>query len=295
MMKRRNLPLYALRGFEAAARHSSLRGAAEELGVTYSAISHQIRKLEEILGAELFDRCHKPSRLTPKGHLLLARVTDSFDRLSNATEEVADSELEGTLTVSCVPGLGTNWFIPTLGEFLKSYTKLDVHIVTGLWHQPVVRDDVDLTISYESAEHAGQRVVRLGQTEFFPVCSPRIINNLSKPQGLSGMTLLHDHCEETWSRWLLEASFGDIDDRRDIYFDSAHMALAAARDGLGVALGDHPTVQRELTDGRLVRLFNYSIPAIHPYYIITPPLDRIKPAAKALENWLVERFTGGDI
>lgn len=290
MMKRRDLPLYALRGFEATARRSSLTGAAEELGVTYSAISHQIRKLEEILTTDLFDRRHKPLRLTPKGHLLLARVTDSFDRLSLATEEVVDNELEGELTVSCVPGLGTNWFIPILGQFLKSYTRLDVHITTEFWHQSAVNDDVDLAIAYGSAEHAGRRVVRLGQSEFFPVCSPRIMNGLSKPQGLSGMTLLHDHSEETWSRWLLEASFGDIDDRRDIYFDSAHMALAAARDGLGVAMGDRPTVQRELTEGRLVRLFDYSIPALHPYYIVTPPLDRIKPAAQALETWVVEQL-----
>lgn len=290
MMKRRDLPLYALRGFEATARLGSLTSAAQELGVSYSAISHQIRKLEEILGTALFDRRHKPLSLTEKGHILLAGVTDSFDSLSRATEGVGDEGLVGELTVSCVPGLGTNWFIPVLGKFLKSYTRLNVHIVTEFWHHPAAHDDVDLAISYGSAEHKGRRVVRLGQSEFFPVCSPRIMDGLSKLRDLTGMTLLHDYSEETWSRWMLEAGIDDFDDRRDIYFDSAHMALVAARAGFGVAMGDRPTIQGDLSEGRLVRLFDHSIPAIHPYYIVTPPSEHMKPAAQALEAWIVEQF-----
>lgn len=289
-MKRRDLPLYALRGFEATARLGSLGGAAEELGVSYSAISHQIRKLEETLGMDLFDRSHKPLRMTSKGHLLLARVTDSFDSLSRATEVVSNEGLEGELTVSCIPGLGTNWFIHVLGQFLKSYTRINVHIMTEFWHHPAAHEDVDLAISYGSAEHTGRRVVRLGQSEFFPVCSPRIMDGLSKPRDLKGMTLLHDHSEETWSRWMLETGFEGIDDRRDIYFDSAHMALVAARAGYGVAMGDRPTIQADLIEGRLVRLFDHSVPAIHPYYIVTPPSEHMKPAAKALEAWIVEQF-----
>ena len=126
------------------------------------------------------------------------------------------------------------WLIHVLGQFLKSYTRLNVHLITEFWHHPVAHDDVDLAISYGSAEHTGRRVVRLGQSEFFPVCSPRIMNGLTKPRDLTGMTLLHDYSEETWSRWMLEAGFEDFDDRRDIYFDSAHMALVAARAGYGV-------------------------------------------------------------
>jgi LysR family glycine cleavage system transcriptional activator len=290
MMKRRDLPLYALRGFEATARRRSLANAAEELGVSYSAISHQIRKLENILGTALFDRTHKPLRLTPKGHALLSGVTDSFDRLSHAAESVENTALEGRLTVSCVPGLGTNWFISVLGQFLKTYAMLEVHVVTEFWQHPTAHDEADLAIVYGSAEHSGRRVVRLGQSEFFPVCSPRIMAGLSKPQNLAGLTLLHEYSEETWSRWLLETGFDDIENRRDIYFDSAHLALEAARAGFGVAMGDRPTILRDLSEGRLIRLFDHSIPAIHPYYIVTPPLERMTPAAKALEAWIIEQF-----
>ncbi|MBT4891238.1 MAG: LysR family transcriptional regulator [Rhodospirillales bacterium] len=290
MIKRRDLPLYALRGFEATARLHSLTDAAEELGVTYSAISHQIRKLEEILGTTLFDRRHKPLSLTAKGHALLSGVTDSFDRLSRAAEEAGNTGLEGELVVSCIPGLGTNWLIPALEQFLKSYTKLNLHIITEFWHHPTPHEEIDLAITYGSAERTGRRVIRLGQSEFFPVCSPRIMDGLLKPQDLAGITLLHDHSEETWSRWLLEAGHQNLEDRRNIYFDSAHMALEAARAGYGVAMGDRPTVQHDLREGRLIRLFDHSVPAIHPYYIDTPPLEHMKPATKALEAWLVDQF-----
>ena len=291
MMKRRDLPLNALRGFEATARLSSLAKAAGELGVSYSAISHQIRKLEAVLGATLFDRSSKPLTLTSKGHYLLTNVTDSFDRLSRAADSMDQKLFEGNLTVSCVPGLGTYWFIPALGQFLQSYSNLEVHVVTDLWHQPTTREDVDLAITYGSAEHVGRRVVRLGQSEFFPVCSPGLANAIQRPRNLSGMTLLHDHVEETWSRWLIATGAKEIKRRRDIYFDSAHLALEAARAGFGVAMGDKPTIHKDLAEGRLVQLFEQSVPALHPYYIATPAEEQMKPSAKALEAWLLEHFS----
>ena len=290
MMKRRDLPLNALRGFESTARLGSVSGAAQELGVSHSAISHQIRKLEEILRTSLFNRQQRPLGLTAKGRLLLTGVSDSFDGLTRATASVGNEGLEGDLTVSCVPGLGSNWFVPLLGKFLSSYTGLNVHVRTEFWHQSVSYDQVDLAITYGSAEHVGRRVVRLGQSEFFPVCSPRNIKKLAKPADLTGLTLLHDHSDETWSRWMLEAGIESIDEHRNVYFDSAHMALEAARAGDGIAMGDHPTVQKDLNEGRLVRLFDHAIPAIHPYYIVTPPSELMKPAARALETWIIDQF-----
>jgi len=290
MMKRRDLPLHALRGFESTARLGSVSSAAQELGVSHSAISHQIRKLEEILGTALFNRRQRPLGLTVKGRLLLAGVRDSLDGLTRATESVSNEELEGELTVSCVPGLGSNWFVPLLGNFLRSYTGLNVYVRTEFWHQPLADNQVDLAITYGSAEHVGRRVVRLGQSEFFPVCSPRNMKGLARPADLAGLTLLHDHSDETWSRWMFEVGIENLDGHRNVYFDSAHMALEAARMGDGIAMGDHPTVQKDLDEGRLVRLFDHAIPAIHPYYIVTSPSELMKPAARALETWIIAQF-----
>jgi DNA-binding transcriptional LysR family regulator len=203
---------------------------------------------------------------------------------------VSNEELEGELTVSCVPGLGSNWFVPLLGNFLRSYTGLNVYVRTEFWHQPLADNQVDLAITYGSAEHVGRRVVRLGQSEFFPVCSPRNMKGLARPADLAGLTLLHDHSDETWSRWMFEVGIENLDGHRNVYFDSAHMALEAARMGDGIAMGDHPTVQKDLDEGRLVRLFDHAIPAIHPYYIVTSPSELMKPAARALETWIIAQF-----
>ncbi|MEQ9676094.1 MAG: LysR substrate-binding domain-containing protein [Roseovarius indicus] len=291
MIKRRDLPLYALRSFEAAARLQSLTAAAEELGVTYSAISHQIRKLEQLVALDLFDRRHKPLMLTARGEALFASVRDSFDQLAQATEGLERAEPGGELTISSVPGLGTNWLIPELGEFIRTFRSVDIHITTHFWHREAQNSDADLSIVYGSAEHPGKKVTRLGQSQFFPVCSPRIVDALAKPKTLAGMVLLHDHTEETWSRWLLEAGFDSIQRHQNMYFDNANMSLEAARRGLGVAMGDRVTVKSDLAEGRLIRLFDKSVPAIHPYYIVTKAEDKALPVARALEAWLIDRFS----
>ena len=291
MMKRRDLPLNALRGFEATARLGSLAKAAQELSVSYSAISHQIRKLESVLGTTLFDRTSKPLALTSKGRYLLGNVTESFDRLCQVADIMDEKAFEGSLKVSCVPGLGADWFIPVLGQFLQSHKNLDVHVVTDLWHQPAIHEDIDLAITYGSAEHKGRRVIRLGQSEFYPVSNPSLANRIRRSGHLSGMTLLHDHIDETWARWLIAAGSKEIKHRRDVYFDSAHLALEAARAGIGVAMGDHPTIQKDLTEGRLVQLFDESVPALHPYYLSTAPEEQMKPSAIALEDWILARFS----
>lgn len=127
----------------------------------------------------------------------------------------------------------------------------------------MTHDEIDLAIVYGSADHPGRRVVRLDQSDF-PVCSPRIMDRLSTSRDLANTTLLHDHNEETWSRWLLESAFDTTEDR--------------------------PTVQRDLSEGRLVRLFDHTVPAIHPYYIVTPPLTHMTRVAQALEVWIIEQF-----
>lgn len=290
MITRRQLPLYALRSFEAAARLKSLNAAAEELGVTYSAISHQIRKLEQMLDIDLFDRRRKPLTLTNRGETFFVTVKGSFDQLSRATEGLDKNDPGGELTISSVPGLGTNWLMPELAEFMRNFHGLNIHIKTNFWHRDARNDAADLAIVYGSAEHPGKRVTRLGQSQFFPVCSPRIIDALARPKTMAGMVLLHDHTEETWSRWLLEAGLENIQHHQNMFFDNANMCLEAARRGLGVAMGDRVTVKSDLAEGRLVQLFDKSVPAIHPYYIVASPPNEALPVVQALEAWLIERF-----
>ena len=230
--------------------------------------------------------------MTAQGVQLLAPVSNAFDRLSRSTRELKEGGLEGELTISCVPGLAANWLIPLLGDFLNKYAKLRVHVGTDFWGRPVKERDADLALAYGSAERSGKRVVQLGQSEFFPVSSPRLCDKraVGSPSDLLQYTLLHEYNEQSWERWFVAAGLTEPTGTRDIVFDSAHLSLQAARAGYGIALGDVRTVCDDLEARRLVRLFDLVIPAVHPYYIVTPPIDRMKPAAKALEEWLIDRF-----
>ena len=176
-MKRSHLPLNALRAFEAAARQRSLGRAAQELSVTHGAVSHQIKSLESLLGRSLLDRRRRPIKLTSAGEQLLAAVGESFDRLARVTDAIARDELEGEIRVACVPGLASNWLVPSLGTFLASHANIKIHVETEYWREPAMVNRVDLAVAYGSAEHPGSRVVLLGQSEFYPVASPRLIDD----------------------------------------------------------------------------------------------------------------------
>lgn len=289
-ISRNRLPLNALRAFEAAARHRNLVRAAEELAVTHGAVSHQIRALEEQLASPLFDRSQRPMGLTPAGAQLLAAVHDSFERLTRAASAIKSGEIEGEITLSCVPGLAANWLVPRLGEFLSLHANVAVHVLTEYWRHPKMADRADLAIAYGSAEHPGKRVVRLGHAEFFPVCSPTLKRLLGMPKDLLEQTLLHEYSDEAWSRWFAAAGLAPTGSIRGVYFDSAHLSLEAARAGYGVAMGDLATVRNDLASRRLVRPFRLSVPAAFPYYLIAPPETEQAPAARALEEWLIAEF-----
>ncbi len=147
-INRQNLPLNGLRTFEVVARERNMTSAAEELNITHSAVSQQIRKLEDALATKLFDRRRKPLGLTAKGEELLASVSKGLDILTRGTEETCSGEIEGELEICCIPGLGSNWFVPVLGEFLSTYDKVRVQVSTDHWHHPTQLKKVDLALSY---------------------------------------------------------------------------------------------------------------------------------------------------
>lgn len=292
-MKRARLPLHAFRAFEAAADFKNLTLAAEELGVTHAAISHHIRSLEDQLGVNLFDRATRPMKLTDAGDRLLDAVKTGFDRISGTIAELKGQEFEGNLTIVSVPGLGANWLAELLGEFILMFPRVKLRMTTMPWHQQAAYDDADIAIVYGSADQAGRRVTLLGQPAVFPVCSPRLPVAHQKnvrPKDLLEHTIIHDHNTDMWLRWFITSGVVPSNLMRSIYFDGAHLTLQAARAGAGIAMGDIPTVGADLREGRLVRLTDQTVPIAHPYYVTTPPVERLKPAAKAFEAFILERF-----
>jgi DNA-binding transcriptional LysR family regulator len=289
MNRRQALPLHALRAFEAAARHRSLLRGAEELSVTHGAISQQIKLLERVLKKQLFDRTKRPIALTSAGQQLLSAVTESFGRLARTTTAIENGELEGEITLSCVPGLAANWLVPALHSFLASHSGISLRIKTEYWRHPTAADHVDLAVVYGSAEHPGKKVTLLGHSEFFPVGSPKLVGSKRKnfsAGAITQFTLLHEYSSETWSRWFVSMG-SNLPDSRGVTFDGAHLTLQAARFGAGVAMGDLPTVRNDLEQGHLLRLSDVSVPAAHPYYLVTSPETANRPDIKALEDWLI--------
>ncbi len=292
-LKRKMLPLNALRTFEAVGRHGSIVLAADELGVTHGAVSQLVKKLEDQLNCALVDRTHKPYHLTENGKQLLVTVTQALDLLARKTGEISSGKVEGELTVSCVPGLGANWLAPLIGEFLELHDGVRINLTTDIWHNSERFEDADLGIVFDDAERPGKRVTRLGHPDYFPVCSPELSHDGQFSRTVSNMlkfNLLHEHVVSTWARWFAGVGIPDAIPKRNIVFDGAHLALQAARAGHGIALGDIATVAGDLKNGTLVQLSDTTIPAIHPYYIVTPTIDKIKPAALTLEAWLIEKY-----
>lgn len=291
-MQQNRLPLHAMRTFAVAARHLNFVKAARELFVTHGAVSHQIRALEDQFGKPLFDRQRRPMRLTPAGEQLLAVVNDCLVRLQRAASAIQDGEIEGELTLSCVPGIASNWLVPNLGRFVAMHSSIGVHVVTEYWQRPIA-DGSDLAVIYGAASHPGKRVVLLGQSEFFPVCSPQLLEvsgPIARPADIARHTLLHEYNDETWSRWFAMAGIDDVAVARRIYFDGAHLSLQAARAGYGIAMGDPATVRDDLRRGTLVRLFDTAVPAAYPYYLIAARRSEQTAAARALEEWLLAEF-----
>ena len=206
-MAERLPPLTSIRYFEATARHLSLTKAAVELQVTHSAISHQIKALEEWLGVPLFRRLNRSIVLTEAGQAYVRPVREAFDRLAEASRVLRAREQAGTLTVSVVPSFATKSLVPQLGGFRRLHPDIDVRISASDKLVDFAREDVDVAIRYGRGAWPGLRIDRLIRENVIPVCSPQLLEGPNAPRApadLINQTLLHDYDwpEDMWVRWL---------------------------------------------------------------------------------------------
>lgn len=290
-MKRRLPSLNGLRAFEAAARHQSFTRAADELSVTQTAISHQIKRLEEQLGQRLFIRRNRRLLLTEAAQELLPAVRTAFDGLNAAVEQLSRSDRSGSLTVSTVISFTTKWLVPRLAGFQATYPEIDVRITASADLVDFNRDDVDMAIRYGHGDWPGLRVDRLISEDVFPVCSPTLMQGpqpLQRPEDLAHHTLLHvTSYQEDWQVWLTAAGVDSVDHRHGLSFDLAFPALQAAIDGVGVALGRSTMVEADIAAGRLVAPFNVTLPLQAAYYVVSPEETAERPKIKAFRDWLL--------
>lgn len=287
--------LNGLRAFEAAARHLSFTNAASELNVTQTAISHQIKRLEEELGLKLFIRQNRALALTPQGHDYLPGVRAAFNDLRLATDRLKRRDNDHVLTISTLASMASKWLLPRISVFQKAHPDIDVRITTSTSMVDFKSGDVDAAIRYGRGQWPGLRADWLTADHLFPVCSPALLTGkkaLRQPQDLAGHTLLHSSggYDDDWRLWLTAAGLpADISKQPDLIFDMIFMTLQAAIDGLGVAIGRTTYVEGDLAKGRLVVPFDISLPADAGFYLVSPEASSDSRKLKAFREWLLSQ------
>lgn len=287
--------LNALRAFEASARQRSFSRAAEELHVTPAAISHQIKGLEEFLGAGLFRRAKGTLMLTEAGQRLLPGVRKGFDAFREAMENFGVYDKTGPLNVTMTPSIAAKWLIPRLEHFNRQHPEIDIRITTTLEMIDYVREGVEIGIRYGRGNYPGLVTELLLTSEVSPVCSPQLLAGskpLKRPEDLAHFTLLHDESplhDEThpyWAMWLRAAGVGDVDATHGLRFDNASSSLSAAIEGVGVALGRSALVDKDIAAGRLVRPFELRLPSEFGYYVVYPEQNLKRAKVAVFRDWL---------
>lgn len=290
-------PLDALLTFESAARHLSFTRAAAERFVTQSAVSRQIKTLEDELGVALFRRGHRSLALTEAGAALHDDCRAAFERLRAGVSRARATAARRVLTITTTPGLASLWLIPRLAAFTRGRPGVDVHIDASLEKRTLENAGIDLAIRYgPSAEMPG---VRLFGEEAQPVCSPALLAPgrppLRVPADLAGHVLLRYVPAEgpilaaEWQSWLEAAGVPDLTPAASLGFTQYDSTIAAALLGQGVAMGRRPLIDDLLRDGRLVTPFAGTLASPRAFHLIVSARSAADPDVRALAHWLREQ------
>ena len=290
--------LNGLRAFEAAARHLSFTRAASELNVTQTAISHQIRRLEQELGVRLFVRQNRALELTAEARDYLPGIRAAFNDLRLATDRLLRRDDDHVLTISTLASLAAKWLLPRLATFQEAHPGIDVRITTSTALVDFRTGDVDAAIRYGRGHWPGLRADWLMADELFPVCSPALLTGdkpLRCPEDLANQTLLHTSggYDDDWRLWLTAAGLPtNISKPHGVTFDLILMVVQAAIDGIGVAIGRTSYVQDDIAKGRLVVPFKIALPADAGFYLVSPEGRADTPKLAAFREWIVASAQG---
>ncbi len=285
-------PLSALRSLEAAARNNSFSRAADELHVTQSAISHQIRQLEDWFGVALFDRQGRLTMPTPEGAELARSLADAFHIIGTACQRIAKSDGRPSLTVAAIPSVATIWLIPRLPAFSRMHPEINVRLMHANYGQPVDFGDVDLAITYGDWSEAPSHAAKFLEGVSVPVCSALYrdqVGPIKEPADLLKCTLLHDFDRRPWSRWFKTVSLKVESQLPGPLFEGFNLLHSALLSAQGVGLAPTAILADDLKSGRLVRLFDIGVLQEKAYYISEPPNPRISRAAEVevFKRWIL--------
>ena len=282
------MPLSFLRAFEAAGRTGSFRAAAAELNLTPSAVSHAVRKLEQVLGTSLFERDTRNVRLSYEGEALMRHVSRAFDELRRGME-VVSTRGPKLLRLHSAPSFAAQWLTPRLSGFLRDHPGVEVRLAAGTDYARFNADEFDADIVYGSPRVEGLTVVPLGEETITPICAPDLAARIATPSDLCDHVLIQSDSKQIqWTDWF--AANGLVAPAPNgSRFDRSFLAIAAAAEGLGVALESTRLAERELASGRLVLPLDGKATAIRyvEHNLVFPRSVRQRHPLRAFATWLL--------
>lgn len=285
----------ALRALESFARHGTVWQAADELFLTRSAVSHQLRLLERDLGFRLMNRIGTRVELTPQGQAYAEDIRRALSAIAGSAQRQAGRGLTGTLTISCTPGFASSWLCPKIGRFSETCPDVGLSLVTPRRLDDVSNPDVDLFITFGLGHQPDMEVEHLKDVEFTPLCSPALLNRLGlqDPKELLAANLLHLSDFGDWSDWFRLAGLPEEAARKGQRFADMNLVYSATLSSQGVAMGDEFICHEALAQGTLVRPFDLAIRSPRSYYLVVPPGKGANPAVAAFRSWMAAELPRG--
>ena len=287
-----NVPISAIRAFEAAARTGSFRDAANELHLTPSAVSHAIRKLETTMSTTLFERGTRSVRLTPAGENLMRHAGAAFDNLRRGIEEVAGRGPQ-LLRVHSAPSFAAQWLAPRLGRFIAAEPKLEVRLAASAEYARFSNDDFDLDIVYGQPRSEGVEIVPLREETITPLCAPEIAKRIRKPKDLFNQVLIRSEVKQVqWHQWFA-ANGLEPPAIHGMRFDRSFLAIAMASSGLGVTLESTLLAEREIETGRLIApLAGRSVDIRYVgHHLVFPRSSKQRHPVRAFADWITAELS----
>lgn len=282
-MSRAQLPLNALRAFEASARHLSFTRAAAELFVTQAAVSHQVKALEQRLGVALFRRLPRGLVLTDEGQALLPVVTDSFDRIGHTMQRFQGGAVREVLTLGVVGTFAVRWLLPRLGQFQETHPLIELRLLTHNNKVDLAAEGLDLAVRFGDGAWHGTLAEEIMTAPLSPLCTPKLAARLESPRDLASVPLLRPYRNQDWLAWFAAAGV-EAPRLSGPVFDSSSLMVQAAVQGAGVALAPPKMFGRELHGRQLVQPFPIEVEA-GSYWLTRLKSRPPTPAMAAFRDW----------
>lgn len=287
-------PLRAVRAFEAIARTGSITLAAQELAISPSAVSHQLRILEDFLQLPLTERQGRGLLLSVQGREYYRSIRTAFSVLRQATEHLVEQVQTRQVTISLIPLFGMGWFIPRLPLFMRANPQIEINVIYAN-HRNYLSDASDMSIRFGSGQWIGYQAEPLISGQMVPVASRdfiRVHGHIDTPEQLLQMPLLHDEERSSWDRWFLQQNVRRPIRRSGPMFEDGLLTLAAVQAGLGCALMREPLIAPYLESGELVKLWDLPLDDGRNYHLCIRTNSEMTQDGQLLYNWLRAESVG---